>query len=480
MLVGEETILDDGYGDVRIAEGIRDGDPVRLVQISERSYVWELDEVEKEAMLAEKEALAAADPSKKNRIKLDAHRLLCEAGLPVVQYKFPHIQFSSVPGSAVSNLHKLVYAYREWAQRLHPNMHFKRLVRRHHACRMVCHRACSLALCVCVRGFCLHTLHFVGYHNYDVRSFHFLLLFALLLDPDDDMQIRQIEKLGGNRIVKNELESMRNRQWEEIEAKLKEQEEKGGKDAATTTENISSSPSTSINASSPSPTGDALRDGSNMDNNDNNSGGSSSSSSSSGARASSDPAVLARIEENRQRALARQAERRAAALAREAEAKEAQAREAEEAAVFASIEAGDDAAALSGASTVSASASAALGMKRNRRSLGEEEEEEEVVLDVIEPTVEASLDTAPSRSPAKKRAVSVGETEADADDVAIDNDNNNSSSSSSSSSSSKSTHRETVLAPATQTFPTQESSGEQADGDGGAEPPLPTEDELFA
>jgi len=157
--LAEETVVDDGtgYNAVRIADGLREGDCIKLVKLGENSYMWVLDEI---AQAEEEAEQKAREFGKKQRLKLDAARLLSkDCGLPFVRAKFPEITFSEAAGSEVRNLHKLIAAYREWAFKLHPNMNFKRL-------------------------------------------------------------LRTVEKLGAHRAVRNELDSMRTQQWDAIAVKL--------------------------------------------------------------------------------------------------------------------------------------------------------------------------------------------------------------------------------------------------------------------
>lgn len=155
-------VIDDGYGLTRIAPGIRDGDPIRRISLGDKD-IWEVDEAEKEAMEAERLARKAGEDAKKGRLTLDAARLLSDVGLPYLRTRFPLIKFAKGDEYCVANLHKLLAGYREWGMKLHPNLHFKRI-------------------------------------------------------------IRTIEKLGNVRIVKNEVDAMRNAQWEEIQAELDERD----------------------------------------------------------------------------------------------------------------------------------------------------------------------------------------------------------------------------------------------------------------
>jgi hypothetical protein len=125
----DENYVEDIVSDCslfRFVEGIRDGDPLRLILMPGRQALWEVDAVEAEAIRTRK--LAQESLERKTRFTLDADRLTSPIGLRVLREEFPLIQLARTKGSEANDVRAMVNAYRLWAQRLHPNMHFRRVV----------------------------------------------------------------------------------------------------------------------------------------------------------------------------------------------------------------------------------------------------------------------------------------------------------------------------------------------------------------
>jgi len=92
--------------------------------------LWEIDDTELAAMRDQQAAQESI--VRKSRLTLDAERLLGPLGIIVLKEDAPHWKLSRDKAHLSADTRVIVNGYRNWAARLHPNMHFRRLVRRSH------------------------------------------------------------------------------------------------------------------------------------------------------------------------------------------------------------------------------------------------------------------------------------------------------------------------------------------------------------